>query len=59
MATCANQAFKAWRDVLEDDGLFIFMEAFKDDRFSGFCLHGQIFRVIYDMDTMLGQRVGH
>lgn len=42
-----DSAFKAWRNELEKHGLFIFKEAFKDDAFSGFCLHDQQFPLIY------------
>jgi Zn-dependent peptidase ImmA (M78 family) len=43
----AHEAFKTWREILEKHGLFIFKEAFKEDRFSGFCLYDPIFPVIY------------
>lgn len=40
-------AFKAWRALLEKYGIFVFKDAFKDDLFSGFCIHDDIFPVIY------------
>ena len=40
-------AFKAWRNALEKFGIFVFKDAFKDDGFSGFCLYGEVFPVIY------------
>lgn len=42
-----ENAFKAWRSVLEKYGIFIFKDSFKDDGFSGFCLYDDIFPVIY------------
>jgi len=40
-------ALKAWRDALEEHGLFIFKDAFKVDAFSGFCLYDEQFPIIY------------
>lgn len=42
-----DSAFKAWRNALEEHGVFVFKEAFKDDALSGFCLHHQQFPLIY------------
>jgi Zn-dependent peptidase ImmA (M78 family)/DNA-binding transcriptional regulator YiaG len=42
-----DYAFKAWRNALENHGVFVFKEAFKDDSLSGFCLHHQQFPLIY------------
>jgi Zn-dependent peptidase ImmA (M78 family) len=42
-----DSAFKAWRNALEEHGIFVFKEAFKDDELSGFCLHDQQFPLIY------------
>lgn len=43
----SNQAFKAWRSVLEDVGVFVFKEAFKSETISGFCLYDTRFPLIY------------
>ncbi len=40
-------AFKEWRLVVEKHGVFVFKDAFKDGRFSGFCLYDDVFPVIY------------
>lgn len=40
-------AFKNWRNVLEEHGVFVFKEAFKSDAFSGFCLYDKQFPIIY------------
>lgn len=42
-----NNAFKEWRKILEDYGLFVFKDAFQRDEFSGFCLYDEKFPVIY------------
>lgn len=42
-----DEALKSWREVLEDKGIFVFKDAFKDDTFSGFCLYDDIFPIIY------------
>jgi Zn-dependent peptidase ImmA (M78 family)/transcriptional regulator with XRE-family HTH domain len=42
-----DDALKAWRDVLQSVGVFIFKDAFKADEFSGFCLFDDIFPLIY------------
>ncbi len=43
----SEQAFKLWREKLEEKGLFIFKDAFKEDSYSGFCLYDEIFPIIY------------
>ena len=43
----AEDAFKTWRNALEDCGVFVFKEAFRDDIVSGFCLYDARFPVIY------------
>lgn len=40
-------AFKNWRNILEEHGVFVFKEAFKSDAFSGFCLYDKQFPIIY------------
>jgi Zn-dependent peptidase ImmA (M78 family) len=42
-----ESAFKAWRKALEDCGVFVFKEAFKNNTFSGFCLYHDRFPIIY------------
>lgn len=43
----ADIALKHWRTIIEDNGIYIFKDAFKDDSFSGFCLYDDIFPIIY------------
>ncbi|MBU1487464.1 ImmA/IrrE family metallo-endopeptidase, partial [bacterium] len=42
-----DEAFKTWRNALEEHGVFVFKEAFKEDAFSGFCLYDEQFPIIY------------
>jgi len=42
-----ENAFKQWRKILEESGVFTFKDAFKEDSFSGFCLYDEKFPVIY------------
>jgi len=42
-----GQALKTWRNTLEDHGIYIFKDAFKDDAYSAFCLHNEEFPIIY------------
>ena len=42
-----DEALNVWRSALEDHGVFVFKEAFKDEMFSGFCLYDKQFPVIY------------
>jgi Zn-dependent peptidase ImmA (M78 family) len=50
-----DEAFKAWRNVFEDKGVFVFKESFNqragresiESPFSGFCLYDEKFPIIY------------
>ena len=42
-----DEAFKNWRRQLEENGVFVFKDAFKDEGFSGFCLYDEEFPLIY------------
>ena len=42
-----DEAFKAWRDALEESGIFVFKSAFRVESFSGFCLYDEQFPIIY------------
>jgi Zn-dependent peptidase ImmA (M78 family) len=43
----SEEAFNAWRDTLEEHGVFIFKDAFRVEAFSGFCLYDEQFPIIY------------
>lgn len=43
----SKEALKAWRDALEEHGVFIFKDAFSVNLFSGFCLYDEQFPIIY------------
>ena len=42
-----DDAFEAWRGVLEDHGIAVFKDAFQSDFCSGFCLYDHVFPLIY------------
>lgn len=41
------EALKYWRNLLEEHGVFVFKDAFKEEDCSGFCLYDNVFPVIY------------
>lgn len=43
----SEQAFKFWRNRLEESGVSVFKDAFREDSFSGFCLYDDTFPLIY------------
>lgn len=51
-----NTAFKNWRNILEEHGVFVFKEAFKNNAFSGFCLYDKQFPVIYVNNSVSDSR---
>ena len=40
-------AFKSWRNALEERGVFVFKDAFREDSFSGFCIRHETYPLIY------------
>lgn len=40
-------ALKYWRTLLEEQGIFVFKEAFRDEAFSGFCIYDDTYPIIY------------
>lgn len=42
-----ENAFKFWRNKLEQFGIFVFKDTFKNEDFSGFCLYDNVFPIIY------------
>ncbi len=51
-----EDAFKYWRNLLEEHGIFIFKDAFEDDEFSGFCLYDIDFPIIYINNSQVKSR---
>jgi Zn-dependent peptidase ImmA (M78 family) len=43
----ADTALKNWREVVQDNGVFVFKRSFKQEDFCGFCLVDPTFPVIY------------
>ncbi len=52
----ADDAMKQWRSALENIGIWVFKDAFKDNRYSGFCLDDTHFPVIYINNSMAKER---
>lgn len=46
-----EEAFKGWRSAFQSVGIYVFKDAFKDDRFAGFCLTDPEFPIIYVNNT--------
>lgn len=42
-----DEALKYWRNLLEEHGVFVFKDAFKEEDCSGFCLYDPVFPLIY------------
>ncbi len=40
-------ALKEWRKILAINGIYVFKEAFKDDKVSGFCIYDNTFPIIF------------
>lgn len=47
-----DKALRVWRDKIENVGVFVFKDNFGDDDFSGFCLHHELFPIIYLNNNM-------
>jgi Zn-dependent peptidase ImmA (M78 family)/DNA-binding XRE family transcriptional regulator len=46
------EAFAKWRETIEECGIFIFKDAFRNDLISGFCLYDEKFPLIYVNNSM-------
>ena len=47
-----SDAFEMWRSAFYECGIFVFKDAFKEKKFSGFCLYDEHFPVIYINNSM-------
>lgn len=45
-------AFKAWRNAFENNGIFVFKDAFHNDDYSGFCIYDDKYPVILINNSM-------
>ena len=45
--TSDEEALRNWRQIIEDAGVFVFKDSFKQKEISGFCLQDQMFPIIY------------
>ena len=51
-----TMALKQWRNRVESGGVFIFKDSFQEDNISGFCLHDEVFPLIYINNSMPATR---
>lgn len=51
-----NIAFEKWREIIEDKGIFVFKDAFKNSNISGFCLYDDSFPIIYVNNSLAKSR---
>jgi len=47
-----EMALEKWRSAIEEKGIFIFKDAFRDDEISGFCIYDPEFPIIYINNSM-------
>lgn len=45
-------AFKEWRNALEEKGIFVFKDAFRNDDYSGFCAYDEKYPLIFVNNSM-------
>lgn len=50
--TSIDLAFKTWRKSLEDNGIFVFKDAFLQNEFSGFCIYDEKYPIIFVNNSM-------
>ena len=48
----SEEALKEWQKNLAEHGLYIFKDAFKDEKIAGFCLYDELFPIIYINNSM-------
>jgi Zn-dependent peptidase ImmA (M78 family)/transcriptional regulator with XRE-family HTH domain len=49
-------ALENWRRAIEEKGIFVFKDAFRDDEISGFCIYDAEFPIIYVNNSMAKTR---
>lgn len=52
----SDEALEEWRNILADNGVFVFKEAFKNDSVSGFCIYDHLFPIIFLNSSMSKNR---
>ncbi|KTD25063.1 ImmA/IrrE family metallo-endopeptidase [Legionella maceachernii] len=52
----SEQALEEWRNVLAEHGVYVFKEAFKNNKISGFCIYDQMFPIIFLNSSMSKNR---
>ncbi|MCF7903279.1 MAG: ImmA/IrrE family metallo-endopeptidase [Candidatus Marinimicrobia bacterium] len=51
-----DTAFKKWREAFEAAGIYVFKDAFRNDGYSGFCLHDPKYPIIFVNNSMPDSR---
>ncbi|MBS0236131.1 MAG: XRE family transcriptional regulator [Proteobacteria bacterium] len=49
-------ALKEWRAALAQHGVYVFKEAFRDDKISGFCIYDDLYPIIFINNSMESNR---
>lgn len=47
-----DHALKNWRDILADNGIYVFKEAFKNKNVAGFCIYDEMYPIIFINNSM-------
>lgn len=47
-----DTALKKWRNALEENGIFVFKDAFHNDEYSGFCIYHEKYPLVYLNNSM-------
>jgi len=51
-----DTAFKKWREAFEAAGIYVFKDAFRNDGYSGFCLHDPKYPIIFVNNSLPDSR---
>lgn len=52
----SDDALKKWRDLLAEHGIYVFKDAFKDERIAGFCIYDDVYPIIYINNSLAKTR---
>lgn len=52
----SDAALKNWRSLLADHGIYVFKEAFRNDRVAGFCIYDDLYPIIFINNSLEDNR---
>lgn len=52
----SDTAFKNWRAALAENGVYVFKEAFRNDRVAGFCIYDDLYPIIFINNSLEDNR---